>query len=368
MSRTPAPSNAPTVTALVASASSSERRRLGAALTRIGAKRIEAKTLEQAMEQMAQKLPDIVLVRASLPDGDGAELAASIRRRSDSTATILVEDVLSQQAALDALRAGATDVVAIDASGEEIEARVRDALERKSAARRRDGRVDRLKRVCRNLNIARRDVSKQVSSLCSDMVDAYQELSDRMVRVTVASEFGSTIRQELDVESLLRTALEYVLAKVGPTNAAVFLPSSSDDFSLGAYVNYDCPKDTAEMLFEHLADTVAPRMGAVEGVRAFVGQDDLCAYFGEEAHWLGDAEAIAFSCFNDDECLAVGVLFRDRQHPFDEDAVELVETISGLFGTQLGRVIHLHHRHLPREQWGSYNETDEGYDDFDLAA
>jgi DNA-binding response OmpR family regulator len=354
--------------AIVASPSAAERKKLGAAIESIGLRRLDATTLDQARSALESDAPMIVLVRADMPDGCGSELTSQIRRRSNGTATILVEDSMSAETALSALRSGATDVIAMAAPKAEIVARVQGALQREAPARERAERMVRLKRVCQRLNVARRDMSEQISSLCTDLVDAYQELSDRMVRVTLASEFGSVIRQELDVENLLRAALEYLLAKIGPTNAAVFLPATTDEFSLGAYVNFDCPKDTAEMLFEHLADTIAPRMEQVDGVRSFEGADDICAYFGEEAHWLGDAVAVAFSCFSDDECLAVGLLFRDRRQPFDVETIELIETISGLFGRQLGRVIHLHHRHLPREQWGIHNESDEGYDDLDLAA
>jgi FixJ family two-component response regulator len=307
-------------------------------------------------------------VRGTLPDGAGLDLAGELRDRSPATATVLVVDEMRTEDVLSAMRAGAVDVVPLTARPAEIGARCREALSRREAAREHDSRVLRLRRVCRGLNGARRELNSQVSSLCNDLVDAYQELSDRMVRVTIASEFQSVVRQELDVESLLRSALEFVLAKIGPTNAAVFLPASSEEFSLGAYVNYDCPKDTAEMLFEHLADTIAPRMVEVEGVRSLSGQGDLCAYFGPEAHWLGEACALAFSCHHDDECLAVGLLFRDERSGFDDDAIELIDTISRIFGRQLGRVIHLHHRHLPREQWGLQGGQDDGYDDLDLAA
>ena len=45
----------------------------------------------------------------------------------------------------------------------------------------------------------------------------------------IVTEFGGLIRQELDIESLLRTTLEFVLGRCGPTNAAVFLPTTSGD-------------------------------------------------------------------------------------------------------------------------------------------
>ena len=52
--------------------------------------------------------------------------------------------------------------------------------------------------------------------------------------------------------------LEFTLSKIGSTNAAIFLPTSSGDYSLGAYVNYDIPRDGIEIMLDQLADVLAP--------------------------------------------------------------------------------------------------------------
>ena len=101
------------------------------------------------------------------------------------------------------------------------------------------------------------------------------QCDDQMKNIALASELNTIFRQELDLESLLRTVLEYTLRKVGSTNAAIFLPSSTGDFTLGAYVNYDCPRDTAETLLDHLADILESRVTAlvlhVAPVKKFAG-------------------------------------------------------------------------------------------------
>jgi hypothetical protein len=189
--------------------------------------------------------------------------------------------------------------------------------------------------------------------------------------VTVASEFNSLIRQELDIEGLLRSVLEYLLTKTGPTNAAIFLPSASGDFTLGAYVNYDGPKDSGEVLLDHLAAALAPRFESEHGVVHLCGRDEIAARLGECAEWLGDASMSAFACHNEEECLAVCVVFRDRRVPFPADTGPVLETISALFAKQLTRVVKVHHRHLPPSQWGTDcgpADDDDGAPDIDLAA
>jgi DNA-binding NarL/FixJ family response regulator len=308
---------------------------------------------------------DVAFIAASLEDGDGLDLLRDFVRTPGRPGAVLIAEEPTRELAVAALRLGALDLLAAKASPAEISAAARTALDRTRAVRQREARIERLTRVCRKLNDARHQVTDQVSSLCSDMVTAYQELSDQVTQVTVASEFNSLIRQELDVESVLRTALEYVLSQTGPTNAAVFLPGQSSDFSLGAYVNYDIPKDSLDMLLEHMASFVPRRMEAEHELCAVTGAPDLAAFFGDDAHWLGDVSALAFACHHEGECLAVGILFRDRRNPFPEPVVGTLRLVTQLFARQLARVIHVHHRHIPKNQWGGFEGGD---DDIDLAA
>src|SRR5690606_26159418 len=123
--------------------------------------------------------------------------------------------------------------------------RIEAAARRAERNRRRDQRVERLKKLCHTLNGARQQVSGQVGELCNDLVEAYRDMSEQLTDVRITGELGALLRQELEIEGLLRTTLEYALARLGPTNAAIFLPSSGGEFSLGAYVNHDVPREHA---------------------------------------------------------------------------------------------------------------------------
>jgi DNA-binding NarL/FixJ family response regulator len=322
---------------------------------------------KSALKAAAQARYDLAIIRANLPDGSGIDLAREFAVSAGPAAIIITEQP-SLEEAVSAMRSGALDIISCSAAAEELVSVMRSAIERARRTRERDARIERLTRVCRRLNQSRRDVTRQVSSLCGDMVNAYQELTGQVLQISTASEFGSLIRQDLDVESLLRTTLEYVLAKAGPTNAAVFLPATSGDFSLGAYVNYDCPKDTADVMLERMSGVMATRMEHETGLKVLNTPEDLSAFLGVDAHWLADSRVISFACHHDGECLAVVCLFRDRRQPFPESLIPTLRIIADLFGKQLSRVIHIHHRHLPKDQWGGFGAVDEGDDDIDLAA
>jgi DNA-binding NarL/FixJ family response regulator len=356
--------------ALIVAASRPERHRLASRLLEQGlaGECTQADSAASAWSALAEATFDIALVSQSLADGPGAGLIEAFSRRPGCPAAVLVCTLPTLDLAVQAMRCGAADIIPAQPTPAELASAVAAAAARARQALQRQARIERLTRVCRKLNQARHEVTRQVSSLCGDMVNAYQELAGQVTQMEVAHEFSGLIRQDLDVESVLRTALEYILAKTGPTNAAVFLPSGSCDWSLGAYVNCDCPKDSADMLLEHLAAIVPARMQEEQELRCLSGRKELDGFFGADAHWLGDAHVITFACHSGGECLGAVILFRDRRNPFADPVIPTLKIVAQLFARQLARVVHVHHRHLPKDQWGGFGFAGEDDDDIDLAA
>lgn len=299
---------------------------------------------------------------ASRRDAEHAPTTSHSREQPPSARVICTASSPTLEQAVEAMRMGAADLVARPFDPADLAKRVLDASRRARADRDRFAEVDRLRRACKRLSDARRQVARQVDSLCNDLADAYQELADHMSNAAITSEFAALVRNELDVESLLRTCLEFILGRTGPTNAAVFLPSNHADFALGAYVNYDCPKDSADVLLDHLADVLAPKIQDETGVIRMDTEDALARRMGDDAHWLEGSDVLAFSCRHDGDCLAVGVLFRDRKNPFSDDAVAQLKSVADIFGKQLARVVKIHHRHRPEEAWPGFerDSDDEG--------
>ncbi len=309
----------------------------------------------------------LLVIDQVLADAAGADLAQEAKHKG--FAAILACQTPSLDDAVVALRVGASDLLTRTTPMRDLSRRIEAALDRAVMARRQEQRIVRLKRICRRLRTARDQVARQVDSLCTDLVHAYQELAEHMNQVSTASEFGSLIRQELDLEALLRTTLEFILSKTGPTNAAVFLPATSGDFSLGAYVNYDCPKETIDILLDHMANAVAPRMEGLEGIEHLTEPTQVEKYMAGDAQWIGESHMVAFSCRHEGESLAIFLLFRDQKMPYADNMILQLKTVRDLFAQQLAKVIKIHHRHLPKEKWGALGDMDEPRgDDYGLAA
>ncbi len=308
---------------------------------------------------------DVALIDASL-DGVGWQGVLRGAGRSGADARcVIVAGRPSLDLAVEAMRLGATDVIARSDDESTIRARVLAAAAATARDRDRARREARLRSACRRLSADRKKIALQVDALCADLADAYQELADHMAQTTLAHEFAALLRGELDIESSLRACLEFLLPRTGPTNAAVYLPSNHTDFSLGAYVNYDIPRDSSDVLLDHLADALAPRFQDAGGITLLPDAEAIERALGEDAHWLADRTTLVATCRHDGECLAIIALFRDATAPYSDDVAIQLRTIADVFAAHLGRVIRIHHRHRPD---GAARGFGEDMDDDSLAA
>jgi DNA-binding response OmpR family regulator len=304
-------------------------------------------TLAEACAAVSRHRFDVIVVNDRLPDGDATELASLLQKTAPASKIIIVSATTTIESAIRALRIGAVDFISLPVQAEAFAARLDAALLKARAEHQRDDRLARLKKVCRELNNARHKISRQVDSLCDDLAGAYEELAIQMSDVAMASEFRTLLKQELDVEDLLRTTLEYLLTKTGPTNAAVFLPDGSKNYGLGAYVNCDCPRETISLMLDHLCDAVCPQMADEAEMVSFDDADEFAAWIGADAGFLADSHIVAFSCRHKDECLAVIVLFRNKSKMFDDKVAATLDTLRGIIAEQLAQVVKIHQRSRP---------------------
>ncbi len=317
-----------------------------------------------AAREIARSSVDVIMIDAEIAQPDTFTLLSEVARTQPATRAIMFSTSTEAGAIIGAVRAGAVDFIDIAHEQPHICARVQHAIEIARRERRREQRFEKLQRICKELNDARHEVSGQVESLCDELVVAYQEMAGQIDDVTVATEFRTLLQQELDAEDVLRTALEYLLTKTGPTNAAVFLPDEDGQFNLGAYVNYDCPRDSVSLLLDHLCAAICPQMAREQDIVAFNDAREFGEWIGFESDFMDDSQVVAFSCRHHGECLAVVVLFRSSNQPYEDELAGTLDLLRTIFAQQLSKIITLHHRAAP--QWpGEGNDDEIDFDDFD---
>ncbi|MEM1423817.1 MAG: hypothetical protein AAGH64_07415 [Planctomycetota bacterium] len=322
---------------------------------------------------------DALVIGPGIDRDDAIGLASRLAGSGLAARPVFADPDPSVTFSVDAMRSGAVDLIRTPIQTEQARAALDRAREQADLSRSTRRRVERLKKICQRLHASREDANRQVDVLCSDLASAYQEIARQMPKATMPnSTYESAVRSELDVEAILRMTLEHVLTKTGPTNAAVYLPTGSGDFALGAYVNYSLPSDTIDVALDHMADTLAPAFADDDSVHAF-GAGELAKRVDSVQDWIGDATALVFTCLHEGETLAIGCLFRDAHEAFPSEAIDELDSVRSVFGAQLSRVIRIHNRHRPKDTWPGFeiddHEGDEDYgsdwsadDDYGMAA
>ena len=140
----------------------------------------------------------------------------------------------------------------------------------------------------------------------------------------------------------------------------MFLPDADKNYGLGAYVNYDCPRESISVLLDHLGHHICPQMAQEDDLVAFDDAREFADWIDADAELFANSQIVAFSCRHRGECLAVVVLFRKTSEPYGDDLAATLDTMRGIFAEQLSNIIKVHHRARP--SWPSEACEDDGDD------
>ena len=116
------------------------------------------------------------------------------------------------------------------------------------------------------------------------------------------------------------------------------------EFTLGAYVNYECPRSVADRFLAQLASEVCQHVAKEGELVRFQDVDRFVDALGPEANVLRNSDVVAMPCSFDGECMAVLFLFRDAEEPFEDDLAATLDSIRQIFAEQLTTVVRVHHR------------------------
>jgi DNA-binding response OmpR family regulator len=301
--------------------------------------------VEVALLELKRAPADLVIVNLQVDDNAGLELIRTIRRRWPRTQVLASSRIRRSDLCIDAWRAGASDMLLAPFQPADLQRALTSA--RASEVLRLAERNGRLRIVCRRLNKARHEISQQVDLLCNDLVRAYQEMAQQLNLTQLAADFSQALRNEIDVEGVLRRTMEWILRKLGPVNAAVYLPNGegggegAGHFALGAYLNLDTHADA--QLIEALSRTLVEQARSARPV-ALDNDSTLEELFGDDAAPLLGKRWLATGCRTPRECLAVLVIFRSQSEKAGPVLPGLLEAIAPVLAERLENALSFYHR------------------------
>jgi DNA-binding response OmpR family regulator len=308
-----------------------------------------------AVKAIESQTVDLLIVDLNLPDGSGAELLATLRKRHPLASAIVITGAPSVETAVSALRHGAVDFLSKPFDAEEFLRRVRNALERNALLVKSESRIDRLRRAVKRLNDARRLVTRKVDLLCNDLVSAYGDLSRQLDLVRTTESFRGVIVSSDDLEQMLCHAMDWLLRQIGYSNVAIWLAGPEPEFQLGAYMKYTIAGEPAL--------TEAMRQGLVQilrrdGMIHLPASEAAKILSPVETKFLNGQALLGIHCTYLGESLAEIVLFRDGGKPFTADDASTLRAIAPIFAITLATLVRTDFDALESEE-GS-DSPDEG--------
>jgi two-component system KDP operon response regulator KdpE len=183
-------------------------------LTNAGYRVEEATTKKEALDSVSVRPPDAIVLDLVLPDGDGIEVCTEIRRWSQVPIVVL-SAVGDERQKVRALDAGADDYVTKPFSSDELLARMRAVLRRKSDEGEAAVRVGELEIDLADRAVRRNGESLHLTPIEFDLLSKLAEHPGRLVthRQLLQQVWGPGYEDETHY---LRVHFAHVRAKIEP--------------------------------------------------------------------------------------------------------------------------------------------------------
>jgi len=320
------------------------RTQLATALTGLGHMCVTTNAIHAARDAMAGDAACDLLLIAASAGSTGLDIIREAQT-SDPCVRALVYGASSSPAeVVEAIRSGASDFIVLPRDLDRITERVNQVLGRVQAHRERERRMADLAEACTELQATRDEMSDQVDTLCGDLASAYRTMREQISDVALASEYRALLGQELDLEAMLRTALEAMMQRIGPVNAAVYLQEAPGSWGVGAYVNYQWQDQDIMPMLKRLGEVIGPGMKDEHGLVRFDDTTEFAASEGDEMSLLEGSEIAAFACHRGDECIAVFTLFRESEVGFEDEHAAALDVMRTIVAEQMSRILRVHRR------------------------
>jgi DNA-binding response OmpR family regulator len=299
-----------------------------------------AGSADQAVMEMKRRPADVLMINIQIGDQSGLELVSKWRRAYPNIEVIALSRSQRSDVCLAAWRAGASDMLFQPLDRAAVRTCLSHVLERRAEKERLTKRNQRLRQTCRQLSKARKEIGAQVDLLCHDLVKAYQDIAQQLHTTQTSGEFATTLGQDLDIETMMRATMQYILKKAGPVNAAVFLPDSEGNYVLGAYLDLDTKAET--MLVEVIAQTLVPHAVAAKDFIDFTDDTTIHAKFAQPM--LHGRSWLAVATYHKSEPMAVLVAFRGQDEAMPPTVRATMESIAAVLGGRISRLVDIHNR------------------------
>jgi len=201
--------------------------------------------------------------------------------------------------------------------------------------------------ACARLTQERRGLEERLGKACADLSNARSEAEERAAVAAMRSECTAILSMEVEPAPIIERSLQYFVARVGPTNVALFL-RDGERFIVGGYVRDDLSRRAAGGMLEHLSSGWCDGIAAQRAVVRIADGIAVAPRWVELQGVLPGRTVLAFPCADGElvRAPAVVIAFRDGRRPFGPD----LERVGRALGPALGGAVARARRILGRMQ------------------
>jgi|MDTC01.1.fsa_nt_gb DNA-binding response OmpR family regulator len=305
---------------------------------------VHAGTMKAAEVALEQADFGLIVVDCDTNNAMAEAISEFTQLLSPKTPTVGFTTSRSQTLVMKMVRSGAADVFCLPRDLGVVKERIQAVMSQNIVDKQETDKNNEIQRLYKEVHQAHEEAVEEIESLSHTLANGQCEQDQQMRIVAMAAEFRTLVSQELEVESMLRTSLEYLLHRLGPTNAAVYIREGDVGWGVGAYINYDRQGENYSEFLQTLGEQACSVVSQEKTLRVFTDGTSFTSWIDtDELNFEGN-EVLSVGCFNGDRCMAVIVFFRSDLKRFSDESLKIVETISPLFGAQLGSILKIHRR------------------------
>lgn len=305
---------------------------------------IHAGTMKAAEIALEQAVFSLIVVDCDANESVVASISEFTSLLSPKTPTIGFTKSRSQTLVMTIMRSGAADVFCLPRDLGVVKERIQKVLSKNHKDVIDAKQKEDTQRLYEESQQAHGAAIEELESLNHTLANGHCDREQQMRLVAMSAEFRTLVSQELEVESMLRTSLEYLLHRLGPTNAAVYIREGEVGWGIGAYINYDRQGENYAEFLRMLGEQSCSIVSQEKSVRVFTDGTLFTDWIDTEELDFNGNEVIAIGCFDGNRCMAVVLFFRSDAKRFSDEAIKIIETLSPLFGSQLGCILKIHRR------------------------
>ncbi len=305
---------------------------------------VHAGTMKAAEIALEQGVYGLIVVDCDTSNFVVESISEFTSLLSPKTPTVGFTTSRSQTLVMNMMRNGASDVFCLPRDLGVIKERIELVMSKNTTSQLAEKKNKEFKRLYEEVHQAHGAAVEEIESLSHTLANGQCDQEQKMRLVAMAAEFRTLVNQELEVESMLRTSLEYLLHRLGPTNAAVYIREGDVGWGIGAYINYDRQGENYSEFLQTLGEQACSTIAQEKTLRVFTDGSSFTNWIDTDELDFDGNEVISVGCFDGDKCMAIIVFFRSDSKRFDNESLKIVETISPLFGAQLGSILKIHRR------------------------